>query len=416
MSHRDDSPLLMPLLALLVTVAVAASPAELADRAVAENPGLDALRARTEALTARADVAGAWSDPVLAVELSNLPVDSFTLGGHPMASVQVRASQQLKPAGWSRLRREVGGLKARSAEAAEAEAALQLRVSVERTTWLLARTALLRDVTRDHLARTEELLAAATARYETGGTGQHGVLRLTVLRDRLADDLADFDRAEAELRAGLRAALGGGEIGDLDLPGAEPAPTPPALAPRARALESRPLLAGLEAKGDAATEAATLARVSARPSVSVWAGYRLRTIETSMDAGTDLVSVGVGVPLPVGSARRADGHEAAAEAEARAADAEARAALDRITAQADAALAGWRRAADKVETYDTVLLPGARATLETTRADFTVGRADFASLFEAEVALLQLERARIGAAVDTWLHRADVWSATGVAP
>lgn len=181
-----------PLLLSLLLPLAHADPAALAERAVAENPDLAALHARAIALSERAEVAGAWTDPVVGLELSNLPPLDPTLGAHPMAGVQLRVQQGLKPRGWSEARRSVVAGQEATVRERRAEAALQLRAAVHRAWWGLARNAALEAVTRDHLARTEELLAAATARYQTGQMGQHGVLRLTVLRDRLADDLADF--------------------------------------------------------------------------------------------------------------------------------------------------------------------------------------------------------------------------------
>ena len=52
----------------------------------------------------------------------------------------------------------------------------------------------------------------------------------------------------------------------------------------------------------------------------------------------------------------------------------------------------------------------------TSRADFSVGRADFASLFEAEVALLDLDRALIAADVQTHLEAATALGVLGIVP
>ena len=404
-----------PLLLLLSFGIAKADPARLAEQAIAAHPDLAQLEARTEALRARAAVAGTWADPMVAVEYSNVPMLEPGLGAHPMSGLQLRVQQELKPRGWSDARRAVVEGQAHAVRERRAEAALQLEASVHRTWWGLARNQAMERVTREHLARTEELLAAATARYQTGQTGQHGVLRLTVLRDRLADDLADHPRVQTELSAALQAALGGADPGDLGLPeriAPIPAPAEQGWAVLARA--HRPALAALASDADTASRAGALARVDARPDLQVWAGYRLRAAQQmTTDPGTDLVSLGIGVPVPSGSRRRADGEVAAATAEARAAEAAAAGLEAAVVAQAVSAHARWSRAAQKTRTLDETLLPGARATLETTRGDFSVGRADFASLFEAEVALLQLERARIQSAVDTHLARVDLRAALG---
>lgn len=393
------------------------TPSALADEAVAQNPHIDALIAREAALRESASVAGAWPDPMLSVEYSNVPVQTWSLSGHPMAGVQVRAQQTLRPPGWSGARRSVAARTADSARWDVAEAELQLRAAVEQAWWRLVQTRMLRSVTVDHVARTEELLEAARARYETGTVGQHAVLRLTVLRDRLTDDVRDFDRTERELEAALSAALGRRAGDHFDTPVAvDPLPPPEDRDWPALAESHRPAVARADSDRERAEAAIRLAGLDALPDPSVWAGYRVRTVETPSDAGADLVAVGIGLPIPSGSLRRSNGERRSALQRAAAARATRQSVLDGVSADMQATLARWGRASSKVDAYEETLIPGARATLATTQAEFAVGRADFASLFEAEVALLDLERARIVAAVDTHLQRAVATALLGVSP
>lgn len=101
---------------------------------------------------------------------------------------------------------------------------------------------------------------------------------------------------------------------------------------------------------------------------------------------------------------------------ARQAEQHRQAALDDIQAEMATITAQWSRAHDKAERYSTQLLPGARAVLESSRADFSVGQADFASLFEAEIALLSLERAWLSAVTQTWLLHAAALGVLGTSP
>jgi len=182
------------------------------------------------------------------------------------------------------------------------------------------------------------------------------------------------------------------------------------------ATEHRPLLRQITQDQQAAERAAALARVDVIPDINLWAGYRLRTAQTPTDPGTDLLSLGVGIPIPAGSARRSGGQRRAWLDEASGASARLDASILEITADIEIVTSRWRRAWDKAQTLDTLLIPGAMATLQTTQADFSVGRADFASLFEAEVALLDLDRARITAAIQTHLQRAEATAVLGISP
>jgi hypothetical protein len=52
--------------------------------------------------------------------------------------------------------------------------------------------------------------------------------------------------------------------------------------------------------------------------------------------------------------------------------------------------------------------------LETTLSDFSVGKADFASLYESEVDLLVLEKTYITATIETRIQSATARSITGI--
>ena len=398
-----------------IAQALASDPSALVANAVAAHPTLDALHHTERALRARARVAGAWPDPLISVEYSNAPVDTWTLSDHPMSGVQLRVEQQIRPARFSTLSREVGRLQADASAYDVDESALALALAVRRTFWTLTLTRQLRTITTEHLRRTEELLAAVSVRYETGTVGQHAVLRLQLLRDRLTDELADFETREVELVAALQQARA--TDGSVDTP-ADIAPRPPPTQRdwRASADAHRPRLKKLRTDERAANTSAQLARIDARPEPTVWAGYRVRTVTTNVDAGTDFVSFGIGIPVPTGSARSASGARAAALARSQAARATYTSVMDEVVADMQTILARWVRARDKANVYTEQLIPAARAALHTTQSDFTVGRAEFASLFDGEVALLDLERARIAAAIETHLQHAEATAVLGAPP
>ncbi len=388
-----------------VTAAQASTLDELGTRAVQANPGVEAARQAVEATEAQSRVAGAWPDPVVAVEYSNVPVDSFVLGQHPMSGVQIRAMQVLRPPNWSARKRKPLELVAAGRAHAVEEAEIQVRAAVARVWWSLTQTRILRRITEEHLARANELLGAVTARYEVGATGQSSVLRMQVLRDRLADELGDFDRAEAELLARLAAVLGQVEPPEAD--------TPDGVEPMAIvevdwvgvADASRPMLAQIEAEIEAAEARAVAARADAAIDPALSVGYRLR-LPSQSDPGTDFFGGGVSVPIPTGSGRRANGARMAALAEASGLRNRLADVRNDVAAAGAATAARWERAFDKAEEYRTSLIPQATTALETTQADFAVGKAGFSSLFDAEVALLRLERAVVIAAIET--HRMQV--------
>ena len=404
------------LLCSLLFLPALASGASLDDvlRALGENhPALEASALRTDAASATVESAGTWADPMLSVEVSNLPVTSFGLADHGMAGVQLKAQQQLHLPGWSAQQRTVSSLAVRSTEHATTELNTQLRGQVEMAWWELTRARLQRAVTERHIARADELLSAVRVRYETGRAGQHSVLRLEVLRARLVDDLEDFAQREAMWSARLNG-LTAGSVDTFDTP-REPisAATSIDLAAITALAADRPAQQRLSSEAERLEASASLARLNGRPEPTVWAGYRVRTINTAMDSGDDLVSVGVGMPIPTGSRRRASSTEATQLALANATRASAASDLDTTQAELAVVHSRWKRAEAKAVTYTTSLIPSAQAALDTTFSEFSVDKADFSSLFDAEVVLLNLERARLDAVIDTHIAASAARALTG---
>jgi outer membrane protein TolC len=392
-------------------------PAALAEAALAANPALEARRARIAELSHVASSAGTWSDPMVEVAYLNAPVDSFALDAHPMSGLQIRAEQMFPPWGWSRMSEQVAESRTVASEHALAEAEARLRGQVFVLFWKLTLSRQLADVTRDHVARTEEMLRAVRARYETGFAGQHEILRLQVLRDRLQDDLEDFTRADRELRAALSRTLSRPadtafvtpqEVDPVDVLG-----TPSDWLSLAR--ENSPELRRLAQSIRTDEKLSELARIERIPDVTVWMAYRVREVDTPMDDGTDQVSAGVSVPIPWGSWKRSRAGQAARLEGARGGRARLAAELDRLESELAAIHARWSRAFQQALAYRDRLAPDALSALEASYADYTVGKAGFATLFEAEVELLNLERTERSATLQTHIEQALAQATIGAA-
>jgi len=384
--------------------------------ALGNNPALAALRARTAELRSLAQAAGTWRDPVLKIDYLNAPIDTFDLNKKPQSGLQVNLAQAIPPRGWSRASTQVARRQVETSRLAVAEAENQLRRDVRLAYHQLTLSRQLEGVTRTHIARTEELLRAVRARYETGRAGQHQLLRLQLLRDRLEEDLLDFESRDRELAAQLQRLLSRPGSASFEVPlQVEARAVPgPIEAWRARALEARPELERLESAARAAEAAAELARIEASPDKTFHLAYRRRTVDLPIDDGTDQFTAAMTIPIPIGSAKRSSARQLAQERVARRERAQRAAMVDQIDAGLVAAHSRWTRAFDKTRVFERQLLPAARLAVETTLAEFSVGSADFATLYQAEVDLLDLERSLIRAAIQTHIEAAELEALVGV--
>ena len=383
------------MLALLLPAAAKGDDSRtLADRAVERNRSVAAIEARIVALREQIRRAGVWQDPMLAVEYSNIPIDGWVLGDHPMSGLQLKLQQTFPFPGKTRLREHVARAEVKEQEWLLEERKVQLRAMVRRAYYRLALTRQLRKVTESHIKLLGQLIDAVRIKYEVGKVGQHDLLRLTVLSDKLKDDLESFDRDDAALTATINATLHRATDLSIKTLDRTTVPSPPAsleaLVRAARA--KRPRLRLLEQRAETERARVRQAQREKYPDITAWAGYRVR-IEAGTDPGADFFALGLSVPLTFfHSDSRWGTVQRAARARAQAAEAERAAELDSVRGELGATLARWRRAEREARVYRNRLMPAAHRTLDATFAAYGVGRADFASLFQAELQLLDFER------------------------
>lgn len=384
-------------------------PDALAALAVQAHPDLAAASARLAAARAEAEVAGLLPDPMLGVEyMHGMPGDT---GGDHQGGLALMARQELPLPGVLHARRQAAraGLAVVEAERAEVQAALIAGLHVD--WWTLALVRARRAVDQEALDRLGELEAVVRSRYETGEAGASALLRVDLLRDQLALDLRMLEVDEAGLLAALARAAAV-EALDLrtDSPTALPVPGTPE-AWLARAGVARPALAGRAAEAEAMRRVARVARAEGWTLPAVTAG-----LETGMGGAGALYRVGVELPLALSSGRVGRAMEGAALQRAAEAETMRRSMVDELRAELTAAHATWSVAAERARVLTERLLPQAERALGATLSDYRVGRAPFADLVDAELALLDLERMRLLAATETRVQQARVAGMLGLAP
>jgi outer membrane protein TolC len=372
---------------------------ELVQAALADSPRVVEIEQRIEALREAVAPAGVWKDPLVAVEYSNMPVLSPWPGAHPMSGVQLKVQQTFPFPGKTGARAAVADARAQAAAASLDEARNQLAGAIRLAWERLVEVRAARALTEDHVATIDRFLLAVRARYEVGAADQHEVLRLQVLHDRLKDSLGDLDRDDERIRASLNV-LAGREAGAAVETGREVSLPPPPAQLQALVEEAgaqRGALERLTREVEVSRLQGERARAEQWPDVTGWLGYRVR-LPAGADAGDNFVGAGVSMPLPWlwNDARwGAKVRQSKAQAQALASQRDAK--LDELRVALADALARWRRAKQKAERYEGELVPMAKQTLESAFNSYQVARAGFSDLFQAEVAVLELERAALHA-------------------
>ena len=365
---------------------------------LARHPRLEAAEAATAQLRLAAATAGFRPDPMVGIEASQLPLPSLSLGDTAMAGVQLRVSQAVRWPGTAAAEEAAASARVAMGEVAEEGVRRALCVEVGRSAWRLAGLHQQELILVQHELALGELEAAVQARYGVGEAPRSGLWRLALLRERIRTEHDVLDEQIERLRAELQLLRGVESGAELHLPELGGALPPP---PAGEVDPAHPELAMDAAAAEAARARAAAARQAGRPEATLSAGYRIRAASAHAPEGSDLVSLGLTVPVGVSRARAAGAREAAALGEAAAAEAASRATRESLEQRRLALEARWREAWVQSEALGGGLLEMASALRETALADYRLGRADFDALVDAEVQLLELEHGRVDAAVQT---------------
>lgn len=386
----------------------------LAEEAARVNPKLAVMERQVAALRHKSRAVQTWMDPVVAVEYANFPVDSWALGDSAMTGIQLKVTQTFPFPGKNERREAVVLAEAEATKLDREEMAVQLKGAVKEGYLSLTLVRQLKAVTAAHIAAVDKILESVRLRYEVGRGNQQDVLRMALLKDRLTEELEEFDKKDREITASINNVLHRDPRTKIETPKASTSVAPPSdLEPLvAQAKAHRPELAALDEKARASRLAADQAAFDRKPDFSVWLGYRFRA-KAGKDDGTDQMSIGAAVPLPFDYLDRADATRAEHLERAKAIEYRKNVVIDEIGTDIEKSLAVWQRAYSKERNYRETLVPQAQKTLEAAMLAYETDRADFFSIFRSEVDLIEFERAIRSARITTRQMKAKIETIVG---
>lgn len=377
--------------------------------ALGNQPQLERLVARIHASEAGATAEGELPDPRLTLGLANLPVDSFALTREDMTQAMVSVRQMI-PGG---RKRQLASQRMRmeaDRTGAELEAARRRIARDTAQAWLnlyypSQALGLLERIDREY----DREVDWATLSLATGDMSQADALGLRMARAGFQDQIADMRREQARARAEMGrwtgvAADGVRAEGSL--------PEAPALGGRKaiEALDAHPELALARRGVDLARSEAALAREDYKPDWEVEVAYGLRG-----GGRTDMLSIQVGVDLPVFPKNRQDRRLASRLAAMDSAGQELEDRRRELAAGLAAAQAEWEAANQRIDHFESVLLPLAQRRVESTLVAYRTGRSPYSAVLEARRAdldarlqLLRQQVARARAAIDLHYYLDDM--------
>jgi outer membrane protein TolC len=368
---------------------------ELLQQALERNPEIAAARARATAADARIAPAGALDDPMLEAGIVNAPLSPFSLSREDMTMQMIGLSQRLPYPGKRALRGEVARGEAAALGATvrdtRDQVVRELRMAYEE----LAAVQAQQQIVADMYATLEEYITIAESRYAVGTAEQTEVLQAQAQLGELQHETIELQGRRTELQATLaQLAAQDAEVLAIETTAqtlaAEPAPLPALL----ESSRERPRARAVAAQRDRAQHQVALMQRESYPDFDVKLSYGRREDMPDGMPRDPMVSLTVGVNLPIWRKTRIDPQIA----EARAMLSESESMLRALELESRAMLtqryAAAHQSRHSVEVFDTALLPAAQAATNAALAAYRVGTADFLMLLESRMRLFQAQMGR----------------------
>ncbi len=389
------------ILALLISCAcfgsVAGATAEpelltqLLEEADRNNPELQAARERAEMVSFTIDQANSLDDPMLGIGLINIPIDKLNTSSTPMSGGTLTLSQKFPFPGKLIAKGEMAKQRTIWYAKAYEDARLKLRQQVKDAWYRLLYQRQAIDLTQQNIDILDDFIRLTETRYKVGKGLQQNVLKAQVERSKLYDKLLTLQQKEEATLAELNSLVDR----DTDQP-LEEQPIPEighsalALADlQSQAKQRRPLFGAYRSLIDQFEEQRKLAKLDYKPDFNVWAGYRWRNDQLP-DGGSDFISTGVTINLPVKNRRRS-----AAVAEADSGLRMAHRRFQNFRSQVDLdihrALTRMNEAMAQTDLYKTGIIPQADQTFKATLAAYQVDKVDFLDLLDSLLTLYRYE-------------------------
>jgi outer membrane protein TolC len=241
-----------------------------------------------------------------------------------------------------------------------------------------------------HLALTQQAVAAARIKYTVGRVPQQDVLKAQIAVTKLADHLTMFFQDGDLARVRLNTLMGRDPEAPLEVTGeyAAPAVLPPVAELKEIALENRPELKAIAAETRQLETKVRLAEKNYKPDVSVSAGYMLMPSGATNRNGY-MAELSFNLPWLNRSKHDPETQEAQAEVNVRRAEL----AVQQVAVfqEIQEALIRANTAARLVEIYRDTLRPQAQMTFRAASAAYQTDQTDLLNLIDSQNTALDVE-------------------------
>ena len=351
---------------------------------------LRAIDARGQSMSELAVSVEQLPDPKLRLGMMNLPVDTFNLGQEAMTQVVIGLKQEF-PRGHTRSLSSVQvrkGFRRNEEEALDRRAGILLAVRVEFTEILLQHKRAM--ILEQSLEAFTDLAQITEDYYATGRVQQQDAIRASLELSRVIERLSTVHQSEEEARARLAERIGPAAWGELapDWPGIS---RPKSRQEIIEGLARHPRLRAWQHEIARFETGEEIARQRYKPGFAVDVAYGGRG-GTNFDGRTrpDLLSVMLTMDIPLFTANRQDRLVASRVADTSATRFARDDTYRSLKGQVEVNSAALGRELERLELYETTLLPQASFNAEAAFEAYRDAVDDLTTLMRARISEYEL--------------------------
>jgi outer membrane protein TolC len=230
-------------------------------------------------------------------------------------------------------------------------------------------------------------------KYEIGKSAQSDILRMTLMKEKLLDDLEDFEQKEIAIQAAINSIVNRDLNIYIDTEKLNPNLDLNFNYDKVldSVIQNRPLLKKI-------TETSKMKRLSFQsaqrermPDLTIWAGYRFRQDIGEME-NVDFASVGFSFPIPLDLKGRTKAKMNNAKFMELAVNETYENVVNKISEMLLMTTSGADRQKNKITNYTNNMIPNAEKVFISELKSYENGRANFADLYNAQLQLIQFEK------------------------
>ncbi len=361
--------------------------------ALQNNPRLQAFRLQTIADSLKIPQAGALPDPMLSLNILNLPLDNYVFDQEPMSGKQFAVKQSFPFFGKLGLKERIARENARVTRANYNELEAQLFRNIKLLYYDLYYIDEAITTTQKNFSLITEFVNIAEKKYSVGKGLQQDVLKAQVELSKMNERLITLKQKREQLEANLNKLL------NRPIRQAVAKTEKPLLPVKIydwknleqSAVKQRALLNAWRLRIEQRKAQSALAKKSYLPDFSVFMAYTQRDVLQSGMGGVDFLSGGITFNLPLYFGRK----QAKQVQEKQIAQRQAEAAYRNIQNQVNAALDNTLTAMDKntklLDLYSTGIIPQAAQSLQSAMIGYQTDKVDFLTLINNQKTLFNFE-------------------------